>query len=136
MPLDLQKLVAFENAIGAMAEFKRVFGRDLKPDFIAELYAAKELQLELVEGPNAFGWDATDKSGLRYQVKQRNAQNVDVNNFEFDFLILVNLDEAYRLVGLWKMTRDQAKSIFVWRERHRKYQTTQDKVKRFADRIV
>ena len=100
MSLDPQKLLAFEAAIRSMAEFKRVFGRDLKPDFIAELYAAKQLGLSLVDGPNAPGHDATGPDKKRYQIKQRNAQNVDLNNFDFDFLVLVNLDDNYQLAAV------------------------------------
>lgn len=135
MKLDPDKLRAFDVAIKSMSDFKRVFGRDLKPDFIAELYVARELNLDLVDAPNEPGYDAIGPDGMRFQVKQRNAQNVDLNNFNFDFLVLVNLDDNYELLGMWRMTCDRAKSVFVWRDKYRKYQTTQDKVKAHADRI-
>ena len=46
--LDEQRLQVFENGLSAMAEFKRAFGRGLDSAFIAELYAAKELGLEIL----------------------------------------------------------------------------------------
>lgn len=60
---------------------------------------------------------------------------MDVNNFNFDFLILVNLDDQYHVKGMWKLTNEEAQKIFVFREKFRKYQTTQDKFKANALRI-
>jgi len=133
--LDKEKIEIFEKTIAIMAEFKHVIGRELKPDFIAEIYVARELNLELMDGPNAPGYDAIDSSGKRYEIKERTAQNVDVNNFNFDFLILVNLDDQYHVKGMWKLTNEEAQKIFVFREKFRKYQTTQDKFKANALRI-
>lgn len=58
-------------AVRALAGFKQEFGSDLTPSLLAELYVA--LQFDLV-----------DKSGKRYQVKQRDPStlNVGVNNFQ------------------------------------------------------
>lgn len=133
--LDEEKQGIFEKAIEVMAEFRNVFGRELKPDVIAELYVARELNLKLMDGPNAPGYDGVDTLGQRYEIKERMAQNVDLNNFDFDFLILVNLDDFYRVKGMWKLSKEMAEKIFVWREKFRKYQTTQDKVKSHAHRI-
>lgn len=40
---------------------------------------------------------------MRYQIKFRSVGtlNVDLNNFDFDFLVLVNLDDDLSLAGLW-----------------------------------
>jgi len=127
--LDQTRSEPFEKAISAMAEFRRAFGRDLKPDFIAELYASRELGLTLREKPNEQGFDAIDRDGKRYEIKHRRAQNVDLNNFGFDFLVLVNLDDDFRVAGMWRMTVDKAKEIFQWRDRFNKYQATQAKAK-------
>jgi len=132
--LDSEKIAAFERAIQAMADFRLSFGRDLSANFVAEIYAARELGLEILEGPNEQGYDAIGGS-LRYQVKHRNAQNVDLNNFNFDFLVLVNLDDSYKLTGMCRMPVDKAKTLFVWREKFRKYQATQDKVKVHSERL-
>jgi hypothetical protein len=131
MPIKLEDKYsqAFDSAIKAMADFRQVFGRDLEPEFIAELYVARELDLELVDNVNRKGYDALDKSGKRYQIKSRNAQNVDLNNFEFDFLVLVNLDQGYHLIGIWCMDKDKAQTVFTLRDKHNKYQATQNKVK-------
>jgi len=132
---NYKKQELLDQAVSLMAEFKTVFGRELKPDFIAELYVSLELNLELMDGPNAPGYDAVDSNGQRYEIKERTAQNVDLNNFDFNFLILVNLDEQYHVKGMWKLSREVAQTIFVWREKFHKYQVTQDKIKANAQRI-
>lgn len=130
-----ERLRVFEDALSAMAEFKRAFGRGLDSAFVAELYAEKELGVEICVGSNMRGFDARDPNGQRYQIKFRNAQNVDVNNFDFDCLVLVNVDDDYRLVGMWRMTAAQAREVFTWRESGRRYQATQDRIKSVAERI-
>lgn len=134
--LNDKNIGIFKQAIEVMAEFRRTFGRELKPDFVAELYAAYELGLEVFLSPNEPGYDAVDPTGKRYEIKERNAQNVDLNSFNFDYLILVNLDEDYHLLGMWKLSRERAQSIFVKREKFKKYQATQDKVKANAIKIL
>lgn len=133
--LDQKHLEALEKAIAAMAEFRCTFGRDLKPDFVAELYAARELGLVVSDSPNEPGYDAIGSDGKRYEIKYRNAQNVDVNNFNFDYLILVNLDDDYRLTGMWQIPSDEARKIFQYRENFNKYQATQNKLKAHAQKI-
>ena len=136
--LDEQSWAAFEAAIAAMARFRTIFGRDLQPSFVAELYAAKELGLKVNLAGNEPGHDAVDRLGMRYQVKYRSPEtlNVDVNNFDFDYLVLVNLDAEYRLRGMWRITTEQAEAAFVWREKFRKYQATQASVKRVAETLA
>ena len=138
MPISLNpyNLSTFEDAIRIAADFKKVFGRALIPDFVAELCAARELALDLRDGPNAAGYDTYGLDGARYEIKYRAAQNVDVNSFDFDFLILVNLDDSDQLTGLWKLSVADAKTILVFRPNHGKYQTTQDKIKCHAKRLV
>lgn len=135
--VDRQRQAVFENSIKAMAEFKAAFGRSLSGDFVAELYAADELGLRVVES-GAAGYDAISPEGKRYQVKFRSAQtqNVDINNFDFDYLVLVNLDENYQLSGMWRITKEQAEQIFVERVKFRKYQTSQDMIKRLGELLA
>lgn len=135
--LDKAKLEVFKNAIAAMVDFKSVFHRDLELSFVAELYAAEKLELAINIGKTERGFDAIDKSGKRYEIKCRSLAtlNVDVNNFDFDYLILVNLDDNYRLIEMWRITSNQAKEIFTFREKFRKYQATQKALKNFAKRI-
>ena len=44
--------------------------------------------------------------------------------------MLVNLDDAYQVVGIWQLSVDKARSIFAHREKYRKWQVTQDRFKR------
>lgn len=126
----------FVKSIRAMADFKAAFGRGLSGEFVAELYAAEELGLKVV-GLNQSGYDALGSSGERYQVKFRSTgtQNVDINNFEFDYLVLVNLDDDYQLTGMWRISVAQAREIFTERLKFRKYQTTQTKVKSVGEAL-
>src|SRR5262245_28012809 len=87
----------FQNALQAMASFRRTFGRSLDPALVAELHAALTLDLRLCRGSNTPGFDALDRNGKRYQTKLRTAQNVDLQNFDFDYLVLVNLDDDFGL---------------------------------------
>lgn len=128
----------FQRTLAAMAEFKRVFGKTLSADFIAELYVATHFDLDLSEGVNQAGYDAISAEGVRYQVKNRavSTQNVDINNFNFDYLVLVNLDENYQLIGMWRITTAQAQEIAVSRGKYLKYQVTQTKIKAVGERIL
>lgn len=135
--VDQSRKHAFAQSIKAMADFKAAFGRGLSSDFIAELYAANALGLRIVE-LNQSGYDALNADNERYQIKFRSAQtlNVDINNFDFDYLVLVNMDEDYQLIGMWRITVEQAKKIFSERVKFRKYQATQSKVKSVGDLIT
>jgi len=136
--MDIEKLEAFRKAVSAMAKFKEIFGRDLTPSFIAELYAADKLNLDISPTKNEAGFDAIDSLGKRYQIKYRYPEtlNVDVNNFDFDYVVLVNVDDKYVLNGMWLATKEQAKEIFTWRKKFRKYQATQEKFKSVSKNIV
>lgn len=57
--MDEQQSLALQKALPALAAFKRAFGRDASPSFIAELLAAKQFQLKLHDG-----WDELIGSGL------------------------------------------------------------------------
>ncbi len=135
--VDQSRKRAFEQSIKAMADFKAAFGRGLSGDFVAELYAANALGLRIVE-LNQSGYDALSASNERYQVKFRSVQtlNVDINNFDFDYLVLVNLDEDYQLIGMWRITAAQAREIFIERAKFHKYQATQNKVKSAGEFIA
>jgi len=136
--LDEGKLKVFRNTISAMQEFKREFNRDIQPSFVGELYAAERLGLEINPYATEPGFDATDSTGRRYQIKYRNSAtlNVDTNNFNFDYIVLVNLSDEYQLTGMWLATVSQAKKIFTWREKFRKYQVTQKNFKSVAQCLI
>lgn len=135
--LDNVKRDIFDRALVMMGEFYQAFGRSLEPSFVAEIHAARALDLDLHASPNHPGWDAVSRSGKRYEIKYRGAptKNVDLNSFDFDYLVLVELDDAYQLTGLWSMTADQARGIFVPRPKFRKYQTTVARFKQIAERV-
>jgi hypothetical protein len=133
--LDDAKRDVFERALVMMGEFYQVFGRSLTPHFVAEIQAARALDLDLYATPNHPSCDAVSRSGERYEIKYRSAQNVDLKSFDFDYLVLVELDDAYQLTGLWRMTADQAREIFVSRPKFLKYQTTVAKFKQIAERV-
>lgn len=125
-------------AVEALVRFRREFKRDLTPSVLAELYVARELDLIPVELCNHPGYDLLGSDGKRYQVKQRgeNVLNVDVNNFDFDFLMLVNLRDDYSLQGIWRLPVERAHNLFVFREKFRKYQATQKAVKANAETLA
>jgi hypothetical protein len=135
--MDAYQQDVIERALVAMAEFRQTFGKPLSIDLIAELYVCSRLGLKLSEAINQAGYDALSPEGVRYQVKHRSAttQNIDINSFDFDYLVLVNLDESYRLVGMWRITADQAQSHAVYRPKFRKYQISQRIVKSIAEHL-
>ena len=113
-----------------------MFQRNIDVSFVAELHATEKFELELNDTSTERGYDAKDRNGNRYQVKYRSAQNVDTNNFEFDYIVLVTLDDDYQLMGIWRATVGQAREIFAWRPKVRKYQATQKKFKKKAEPVT
>jgi hypothetical protein len=134
-PSHESKRAAIQVAVDALVRFKREFNQDLTPSVLAELYVAQELNLVPAELCNNPGYDLLGDDGKRYQVKNRGAHvlNVDVNNFDFDYLMLVNLHDDYSLKGIWRLPVSVAREIFVRREKFHKYQATQKTVKANAE---
>jgi hypothetical protein len=130
------KRAAIEIAVKALVAFKHEFNCELTPAILAELYVALALDLSPRRSCNP-GFDVMGKDGSRYQVKQRSADvlNVDVNNFDFDFLVLVNLADDYRLEGMWRLPVETARTLLVHREKFRKHQATQKAIKAKAERL-
>ncbi|MHB8637548.1 MAG: DUF6998 domain-containing protein [Fimbriimonadaceae bacterium] len=128
---------AVERILESAAEFRRAFGAPFSENLLAEVYVARQLGLEICMGNNA-GFDAVDPKGQRYQIKNRSVKtlNVDVNNFDFDHLILVNLDEFLKPSGMWIVARAEIEGEFTSREKFRKHQITQQKLKRLAKGII
>lgn len=132
------KHAAIRDAVKALVEFKREFNRDLTVSLLAELYVALELDLLPATLSNQQGFDLIGADGQRCQVKQRGCDvlNVDVNNFDFDYLVLVNLADDYSVRGMWKLPVEKARTIFVHREKFRKYQATQRAVKQNVEALT
>jgi hypothetical protein len=128
----------FKKAVQIMAEFRRIFSRSLGEDFLAELHLADRLKLKVCGEVNKSGYDAVDNSGKRYQIKYRDtkSQNVDVNNFNFDHVLLVNLGSNYELMEVWEMDRCKAKKVFKKRAEFRKWQVSQKKFKVKTKRLI
>jgi hypothetical protein len=135
--MDEQQSMALDKALPALAAFKRAFGRDASPSFIAELLAAKQFHLKLHEGCNEPRSDGLDAEGKKYQIKHRNPNtlNVDLSNSSFDFIVLVNVDDHYGVTGIRRMDQETAKRVFVHRLAYRKYQATQTAFKSAAQHL-
>jgi hypothetical protein len=126
-----------ENLLEAASEFKRVFQAPFSEGLLAEAYVALHLDLRLCAGNNA-GFDAIDDDGTRYQIKLRSAGtlNVDLNNFDFDKLVLVNLSDDLRVSGMWIASREDVERHASSRDKFRKCQLTQTKLKSISKRLV
>jgi len=133
--LNRQQLIAFREAAAALVKFRKAFGRDPEPSYLAEISTSTKLKLRLVQSPNQKGFDALDKNKKKYQIKYRNAQNVDINNFKFDYILLVNSTKKNPFGAIWCLTKSDAKNIFMQRKKFRKYQVTQKKFKNHAKRL-
>ncbi|MET0554775.1 MAG: hypothetical protein ABW221_17165 [Vicinamibacteria bacterium] len=135
--LDEQRLGALQEVLPALVAFKQAFGREASMDFIAELHVAQALDLTLPDGGCQPGCDAVDSSGKRYQIKcrQPGTQNIDLNNFAFDVLVLVNLDESYGVSGMWRIAVDELKPLCTRREKFRKDQVRQAVLKSAATKV-
>lgn len=130
-----------QETVRTMQEFQRVFGCSLSVDGLAVIFVADRLGLDVVVPVNNKGFDARDRrTGARYEVKYRanSVRQVDLNNFEFDLLVLVNLGADYYPSGMWQMTRAQAERVFVRREYRgiAKFQCSQAKFKAEAERLL
>jgi hypothetical protein len=135
--ITTEQIEAVREIVQSAAKFRRAFSKGFTEALLAEFYAAQHLHLSLCEG-NAQGYDAVGPAGERYQVKFRSVGtlNVDVNNFDFDFLVLVNLDDDLSLAGLWLIGQDEIRSTFAHRPDFRKFQITQSKLKGMATKVV
>jgi hypothetical protein len=131
--LSEQHAQAVEAIISPAAQFRRAFGAPFSEDLLAEVYVAQRLGLEICFGNNQ-GFDAVAPDGQRYQIKRRSVTtlNVDVNNFDFDHLVLVNLGDDLKPSGIWIVSREEVEALFAHRINFRKFQITQSKLKAFA----
>ena len=139
MPLDQAQDKALTDALPTLSAFKRAFGRDLSADFLAALYVAQKLGLSLPARCTEPGCDGIDeRTGKRYQVKHRTPTtlNIEVNDFAFDFLVLVNLNEDYSPGGMWLLPKERLQELCVARDKYLKHQITQARFKREAERIL
>jgi hypothetical protein len=128
--LNDERLAAFRAILKPLAEFRRVFGREVSLGFLAEVYAAQQFGLSLFEGGTEAGADGIDSDGKRCQIKYRDAGVlIDLNNFNFDYVVLVNLDAEYVPTGIWRLAKEQVQGLCQWREKFRKHQVSQQRFK-------
>lgn len=132
-----EQLEAVEAIVGAAAAFWRAFGKGFSEGLLAEVYVAQNLGLRLCEG-NVQGFDAVSATGERFQIKHRSTGtlNLDINNFDFDQIVLVNLKDDLSVAGMWIASRQDVEQAFVLREKFRKLQVTQSRFKSIAKRLV
>src|SRR5438876_8396184 len=121
-------------AADAMFSFRKKFGIELSFSNLCEIYVALQLGLAMPSRGNKMGFDLQGTDGTRYQVKgrQEGMLNVDINNFEFDYVVLVNLSDDYRPSGMWKLSMDSIRSLCAERGKFRKFQLTQRAFKQAA----
>jgi hypothetical protein len=110
-----------------MSAFRREFGLDLSSSNLAELFVALELNLRFPEATNQRGFDLIDQNGARYQVKRRSpsTHNIDINNFTFDYLVVVQLGDDWLPVVMWKAAVSDIQPLCTRRENFRKFQLSQ-----------
>ena len=131
--------VAIAFAQNAMILFRHTYKRELTVGNLAEVFAAQHLGLELMSGANHPGYDACDRQkGRWYQIKYRavGTQNVEVYNFDFDYLLLVNLDIDYQPSGIWQLTLAQVRQLYAQKPNTKLYQASQKTVKAIGERLL
>lgn len=132
--MDSDVSSALRLAADAMFSFRKKFGVELNLSNLCEIYVALQLGLAMPSRGNKMGFDLQGTDGTRYQVKgrQEGTLNVDINNFEFDYVVLVNLSDDYRPSGMWKLGMDSIRSLCAERGKFRKFQLTQRAFKKAA----
>jgi len=132
--MDSEVCDALRLSADALCSFRTKFGVELSFSNLCEIYVALQLGLPMPSKGNTRGFDLRGSDGTRYQVKGRDASvlNVDINNFEFDFLVLVNLTDDYRPLGMWKLSVDRARELAADRGKYNKFQLTQKAFKQAA----
>jgi hypothetical protein len=135
--MDNDDIKVLKQSADAMQRFHRRFGLDLSDSKLCEVYVALRFDLPLPGCGNVKGYDLQSSDGTRYQVKCRGAGtlNLDLNNFEFDFVVLVNLSEDFLPAEMWKLGVEKARVLAADRGKFRKFQIRQRAFKSAADPI-
>jgi hypothetical protein len=132
--MDSELSSALIFAADALLRFRAQFGVELSFSRLCEIYVALQLELPMPNRGNTRGFDLRGTDGTRYQVKGRDVTtlNVDINYFDFDYLVLVNLSEDYRPSGMWKVSAEKLRTLCAARGDFRKFQLTQKAFKQTA----
>ena len=78
-----------------------------------------------------------DRSGGRYQVKRRSpsTHNIDINNFTFDYLVVVQLGGDFLPIVMWKAAVSDIQPLCTRRENFRKFQVSQVEFRSVAEEL-
>jgi hypothetical protein len=132
---DAERTV-FRDAVAALAKFRATFACELRADSIAEMYVAEHLGLTVVSGNNP-GFDALSVAGKRYQINTADRQALWISTTSpLTSFVLVSMDDSYSVTAMYRITQDQARTIFVNRAGVRKWQAPQAKLIAIAERIM
>ena len=128
---EVRELLRIINAaMSGLLELKAVRTRNLPVGDIAELLVSVGLDLTLAEA-NQPGFDATDSSGNRYQIKGARSQKNSVRSgiikepYDFQFVVMMIFNDDYTIRSVVEITRDafcKTKGLQVWSKRHHAYQ--------------
>lgn len=120
--IKIKKLLsAYRNIVIELQKLGAIKTGSVVPQ-IGELAASKKLKLDREKNPSHKGFDATDNEGRRYQIKTRKATPWNPKGhkfpsskkpFHFDFLVMIEFDENWNIIGLLKIPASQ-----VDEERH------------------
>jgi hypothetical protein len=130
----LEPAQVLAQASVTMSYFKSAFGQDLSRESIAVSYVVETFALELSPSHQK-GYEAISSDGDRYRIIHRlpQTQNIVMHDLAFDYVVLVNLSDAYLPLGMWRITHAQAQEIFIERPDHHRYQATQKQFKRIGE---
>ena len=108
----LKLLRDYSKAMDALLEAGIVRTRNNPVGDYAEWVVKEELNLKLEKNSKS-GYDATDKKGIRYQIKGRRVTSKnksrqlgvirDLNEKKFDFLVAVIFDEQFNVIEAYKI---------------------------------
>ncbi|MGM0914504.1 MAG: DUF6998 domain-containing protein [Pseudomonadota bacterium] len=120
MNKELQEVLS--AAKDAAVRFKKLTGKPLGiTGEIAEFSAAKLLDLELAEARQA-GYDATDSSGRKIQIKGRCLRDEPDPgqrlgsirlDHEWDSVLLVLLDQSFEVIEMWEAHRPEVQEAIL-----------------------
>jgi hypothetical protein len=84
---------------------------------LGECFASKILNLKLNKKNNEKDYDAIDSNGKKVQIKARQSHKRNIgpyvyrgfSNIEYDYALLIELDENYWVEQIWKISKENIK---------------------------
>lgn len=78
---------------------------------LGEFYCQQKFSITLNKNPVTKGFDGIDTQGKKVEIKTRrdaeNTAKIIFRSFEFDYCLLVELDEFYELTAIRKIPREE-----------------------------